>query len=388
MIVHPNKLINNKTDSNAKHSNSVLTSMGKADSNFITFKADDIKMNKESLSSGVDRDIRTQLPWIEKYRPKYINDVISHEEIIKVLRKFIQMETLPHLLFFGPSGSGKTSTIMCCANELYGEYIDYMVMRLNASNERGIETVRTKIKNFVSNKNSILLPKEKHCSFKLVILDEIDSMTVEAQGMLRQTIEKHSSTTRFCLICNEIDKINPALQSRCAPFRFAPLDFDNMKTRLELICKDEKIIYDKKSISSIIKISNGDMRYSINLLQSISITVGKKIINEDIYKISGNCMPCVIKKIFLTLYNLNSKKMDFNKIVNDIINIVVENNATIFNLLNVLKNIILKSDYTIKQKIYLIDNLATNEVYDSINIDHKNIIINIVSLFIIVSTIK
>lgn len=359
---------------------------GKMTSNSIMFKSDILV--SANCSTDSKSNLQTQLPWIEKYRPKYINDVISHEEIIKVLRKFIQMETLPHLLFFGPSGSGKTSTIMCCANEIYGDCIDYMVMRLNASNERGIETVRTKIKNFVSNKNSILLPKDKQCSFKLVILDEIDSMTVEAQGMLRQTIEKHSSTTRFCLICNEIDKINLALQSRCAPFRFSPIDINNMKVRLELICKEEKIAYDKKSIDSIIQISNGDMRYSINLLQSISITVGKKIVDEDIYKISGNCMPSVIKKIFLMLYNINNKKADFGKIVNNIVDIVIENNATIFNLLDILKNIILESDFTIKQKIYLIDNLATCEVYDSINIDHKNIIINIASLFIIVPTIK
>ena len=378
MLVYANmskqKQINNKIDET------------NTDSNALIFKA-----SLEPRSKLDNDKTKTQLPWIEKYRPKYINDIISHGEIIKSLKKFIQMETLPHLLFFGPSGSGKTSTIICCANEIYGEYIDYMVMRLNASNERGIETVRTKIKNFVSNKNSVLLPKEKHNSFKLVILDEIDSMTVEAQGMLRQTIEKHSTTTRFCLICNEIDKINLALQSRCTLFRFAPLDFDNMKIRLKLICKEEDITYDKKSIDSIIKISNGDMRYSINLLQSINITVGKKIVNEDIYKISGNCMPSVIDKIFMMLNNTTSIKCDkveFNKTVNDICDIVIENNVTIFNLLDELKNIILESNFTTKQKIYLIDNFAMNEVYDSINIDQKNIMMNIVSLFVLVTTIK
>ena len=165
-------------------------------------------MSSYEYSSIKKTDRINQLPWIEKYRPKEIDQVISHKEIITSLKKFIEKKSLPHLLFFGPSGSGKTSTIKCCANEIYGKYIDCMILELNASNERGIETVRTKIKNFVCNRNSIFLPLNVRGIFKLVILDEIDSMTVEAQGMLRQTIEKHSSTTRFCLICNDIDKIN------------------------------------------------------------------------------------------------------------------------------------------------------------------------------------
>jgi replication factor C subunit 3/5 len=352
-------------------------------------RQDQVIVDTNDMKININRaPTQTQLPWVEKYRPKCIGDIISHKEIIRSLKSFIKMETLPHLLFFGPSGSGKTSTIMCCANEIYGEYIDYMVMRLNASNERGIETVRTKIKNFVSNKNNILLPKEKQHSFKLVILDEIDSMTVEAQGMLRQTIEKNSETTRFCLICNEIDKINIALQSRCTPFRFTPLGATDMEVRLKEICTEEVIKCDPKAITSIIKISNGDMRYSINLLQSINITIGKKIVNDDVYKISGTCMPSVIKEIYSLLESSQKKKIKMAGIVDNICDIIVEHNVTIFSLLDELKNIILTSDLTTKQKIYLIDNFAINEIYDSININQKNIIMNIVSSFIIVTNIK
>ena len=111
-----------------------------------------------------------QLPWIEKYRPSDINQIISHDDIILSLKRFICKKSLPHLLFYGPSGSGKTSTIKCCAKEIYGQYIDCMILELNASNERGIETVRTKIKNFVCNRNSIFLPMEMRGIFKLVIL--------------------------------------------------------------------------------------------------------------------------------------------------------------------------------------------------------------------------
>jgi DNA polymerase III delta prime subunit len=330
---------------------------------------------------------KKQLPWVEKYRPKQIDYIISHQEIILSLKKFIGMKTLPHLLFFGPSGSGKTSTIKCCANEIYGQYTDCMVLELNASNERGIETVRTKIKNFVCNRSSIFLPQELRSIFKLVILDEIDSMTVEAQGMLRQTIEKHSTTTRFCLICNDIDKINIALQSRCALFRFAPLNIRDMKKRLLEICEIEKIKYDKNAIDAIIKISRGDMRSAINTLQHVKQTVSDKITIDNVYKISGHCMPEVNIEIFNKLMNLSKNKINFQKCIEEIINIVVDNNITIFNLLEELKNIVISSNFNTSQKIYLIENFAQNEVYDSVNVDPKNILMIISSLFVIVPNI-
>lgn len=333
---------------------------------------------------NVDR----QLPWVEKYRPKQIDHIISHKEIILSLKKFIEKRTLPHLLFFGPSGSGKTSTIKCCANEIYGEYTNCMILELNASNERGIETVRTKIKNFVTNRNSIFLPKEIGAIFKLVVLDEIDSMTVEAQGMLRQTIEKNSATTRFCLICNDIDRINPALQSRCASYRFAPLNSQDMKIRLNEICKLEKIICDENAIDAVIKISKGDMRASINTLQHVELTVNKKITIDNVYKISGHCMPEIIITVFDNFMALSKKKMILKDCVDTVTNIVVDNNITIFNLLEELKNIVLKSTFTTDQKIYLIDKFAQNELYDAVNVEPKNILMILASLFVVVSKIK
>lgn len=328
------------------------------------------------------------LPWVEKYRPKKMDDIISHQEIIMALKKFIELETLPHLLFFGPSGSGKTSTIKCCAREIYGKYIDYMILELNASNERGIETVRTKIKNFVSNKHSIFLPTAFGKTFKLVILDEIDSMTVEAQGMLRQTIEKNSVPTRFCLICNDIDKINLALQSRCALFRFSPLNSFDMKNRLEEICTIEKIDHKKNAIDAIIKITKGDMRAAINTLQHVKLTFNNKITTENVYKISGYCMPQVNNDIFDILVKLSNNKKNLPDCINEITDIVVENNITIFNLLEELKNIVLSSKFSIKQKIFLIDGFANNEIYDAVNVDTKNILMIITSLFVLVTNIK
>lgn len=345
---------------------------------------DNFQMEETTKNSLINEN-KKKLPWIEKYRPRKIDDIISHKEIIMSLKKFIEKKTIPHLLFFGPPGSGKTTTIVCCANEIYKNYVDCMVLQLNASNERGIDTVRTKIKNFVYNKNTIFLPEEIRKIFKLVILDEIDSMTVEAQGMLRNTIERNSATTRFCLICNEIDKINEALQSRCALFRFTPLNTCDMKIRLIEICNIEKIKYDKESIDSIVKLSYGDMRTAINTLQSTNLTVDKKITVNSVYKISGHCMPEIIADIFKILSDVSKSKIKLNVCVNNIIDIVVDNNVTIFNLLEELKNIVLHSKLKINQKIYLIDNFAFNEIYDSVNVDPKIILMNIASLFILVN---
>lgn len=343
--------------------------------------------DKKSIVSNSTR----QLPWVEKYRPKQINNIISHQEIIQSLKKCISMNVLPHLLFFGPSGTGKTSTIICCANEIYGEkYADCMILQLNASNERGIETVRTKIKEFVSNKNSIFLPpemKEKGV-FKLVILDEIDAMTIEAQAMLRQTIEKNSVTTRFCLLCNDIDKIHIALQSRCTLYRFAPLNPIDMKSRLEDICEIERIKYDDDALDAIIKISKGDMRSAINILQHVDLSVKSVITSDNVYQISGHCLPYIIKKIYHNLIKLSKKKIDLQRCVENISDIILDNNVTIFNLLDELKNLVIDSKLKTKQKIFLIENFAYNEIYDSANVDSKNIFMILASLFLLVANIN
>ena len=347
----------------------------------------DASMNPNGkIDASMNPNGKTNLPWVEKYRPKQLDKIISHKEIIKSLKRFIQFKTLPHLLFFGPSGSGKTSTIMCCANEIYHNYIDCMVLILNASNERGIETVRTKIKNFVSNRNSIFLPKTMNKIFKLVILDEIDSMTVEAQGMLRQTIEKNSSSTRFCLICNDIDKINIALQSRCALFRFSPLNPTDMYQRLLFICEAEHITYNKTIIETLIKISNGDLRFATNMLQQITLTLRDKITIDDIYKISGQCTLRIMETVFNALNGV--RQTGLLQTIQQITDMIMDNNITIFNLLEELKNQIIGSDLSLRQKIFLIDHFAKNEVYDAVNIDTKNIIMIITSLFVLVDQIE
>lgn len=246
------------------------------------------------------------IPWIEKYRPIILENVVLSEHIYNSLKCFMTNKNFQHLLLHGPSGTGKTSTIMACANELYGSDIHAMVMELNASDDRGIEVVRTKIKQFVKTDNV--------CGsklFKLVILDETDAMTDDAQAILRKVIEKYINNARFCLICNYVHKISPALQSRCICFKFKPLTHTMLMKRLNYIVSQENINISNDGYNAILKYSNGDMRKAINTLQSCYMAY--KQINEiNIQKILGIPSNEQIYNVLETLANKPlSESFDF-----------------------------------------------------------------------------
>jgi replication factor C subunit 3/5 len=201
--------------------------------------------------------------WIEKYRPKNFDGIIGQEKNINILKNLLKNKSLPHLLFHGNSGVGKTSTINAISEYLYGKNKVFMVMRLDASDDRGINSVREEIKGFaekmtISNKG-----------VKLIILDEADSMTFDAQFALRRIIEKYSDNTRFCLICNYENKIIKPIKSRCVDIRFYPITKEIIIDKLKEICKNENIKYTSNGIDTIAKLSNGDMRKAINILQSL-----------------------------------------------------------------------------------------------------------------------
>ncbi len=160
---------------------------------------------------------RDHLPFVEKFRPSSLDDIVSHTEIISTVTKFVDEKKLPHLLFHGPPGTGKTSSIIAIAKKMFGKNYKNSTLELNASDERGIDVVRNQIKSFCATQQ--IMSK----GIKLVILDECDAITSSAQFALRRIIEKYTKTTRFCLICNYVSKIIPALQSRCTRFRFSPL---------------------------------------------------------------------------------------------------------------------------------------------------------------------
>ena len=239
----------------------------------------------------------SKLPWIEKYRPKEIEDILAHENIINTIHKFIDLDMLPHLLLYGPPGTGKTSTILACARRMYGKHFAPMVIHLNASDERGIDIVRCRIKDFATTKS--IFGQDK---YKLVILDEADSMTEDAQLALRQIIVKYTYNTRFCLICNYVGKIIPSLQSRLTKFRFVPLNKEQILPKIKEIIAFENLSFTEEGIEAIHKISNGDMRKYLNILQSIYLSYDD-INLENVYKITGKPTPTQIHKIINVLLN-------------------------------------------------------------------------------------
>lgn len=277
----------------------------------LILKFSDDNDNSDSNSDSDndnDNDIKKNInnnnkkPWIEKYRPQTLNDVTGHEHIISSLNNHVKKNFLPHMLFYGPPGTGKTSTILAVAKDLYGENVQYMILQLNASEERGIDVVRKRIKNFVMTK-SLCFNVSKDM-FKLVILDEIDAMTSDAQANLKKIVEMYTGNARFCLICNYIEKIDYALRSRCVIFRFTSLKKLDIIDKVNQIINNEKINMTNKEIQIIIRRANGDMRKILNQLQTLHMVYGSKKIDVDtVNEFFGYPTTDFIDNIINCLYN-------------------------------------------------------------------------------------
>ncbi|KAI9927762.1 hypothetical protein AWENTII_012594 [Aspergillus wentii] len=231
-------------------------------------------------------------PWVEKYRPKSLDDVAAQDHTTKVLQRTLQASNLPHMLFYGPPGTGKTSTILALAKSLFGPALyRSRILELNASDERGIGIVRDKVKNFAraqltqsTGMDAEYLAQYPCPPFKIIILDEADSMTQDAQSALRRTMEQYSRITRFCLVCNYVTRIIEPLASRCSKFRFKSLDNSAAGDRLEHIARIEGQKLEDGVVEKLIACAEGDLRRAITYLQSAARLVGarrKKDGDED-----------------------------------------------------------------------------------------------------------
>ena len=204
------------------------------------------------------------LPWIEKYEPNSLQDILGNNLIIERLKNMKVKNNLSNIILIGPSGIGKTKCIECLAKDLLQENYDEAVLKLDGSEDRGINTIRCNLKSFAQKK--VILPENR---YKLVILDEADSINVSSQQALRRIIENYSHNTRFIFICNDISKIIEAIQSRSTMYKMNKLEKRDIVSMIEKICIEEKIYYTNDSLEYIYKHSNGDMRQAINNLENI-----------------------------------------------------------------------------------------------------------------------
>ncbi len=223
--------------------------------------------------------------WVEKYRPEKLDEVSAQTNVIKSLKSAMITKNIPHLIFFGPSGCGKTSTILALSKELFGsENYSDRIIELNASDERGINVIREKIKTYA--KQAVKDIKDAP-PWKIIILDEADTMTSDSQFALRRIMEQYSKITRFCIICNYHNKIIDPIISRCSLFRFKPIESNEIIGKLQYICEKEKFNCEEKLLEKIVSICRGDLRKAINLLQKCFNSYGDKVNEELLDEMSG-----------------------------------------------------------------------------------------------------
>jgi len=228
--------------------------------------------------------------WAEKYRPKRLDEIINQKHIVARVKVFIEDRNIPHMLFAGPPGTGKTTMALCIARELYGDQWRQNVLETNASDERGIGVVRGKIKDFA---RTIAMGGAE---YRIIVLDEADALTSEAQQALRRTMETYSATVRFILICNYSSKIISPIQSRTAVFRFRTLSEEDIRKFIGWIVQGENLDVEEEAVKAIIHLCEGDLRRVANLLQAAA-TLGSRITEEMVYEVASQAKPGDVRRM-------------------------------------------------------------------------------------------
>lgn len=305
------------------------------------------------------------LPWVELYRPHTIDNIVQQNEIVSALKLTLTTANLPHMLFHGPPGTGKTSCALALARQLFGPtLLKERVLELNASDERGIRVVREKIKRFAQRSISMIHVDDYPypCpAYKIIILDEADAMTDESQLALRQIIEAYSNITRFFLICNFVTRIIKQLVSRCSKYRFKQINMESIGIILDKICNKEHIVKHPDLYKTLHKVSNGDLRRAITILQHAKYIDGENIKIPTIIHISGFVPSSIIKKIINKLKKISSYN-DLIKMNNSILAFNYSVSKVLLALFSYIKNDNKLSD--IKKSLITI---KLNDSYSNIN---------------------
>jgi replication factor C small subunit len=249
-----------------------------------------------------------ELPWVEKYRPNTLADVMGHAQITKRLQSYVDIQNIPNLLFSGPAGTGKTSSSIAMAREMFGSNFSQNFLELNASDDRGIDVVRNTIKDFA---RTLAFDS----NFKIIFLDECDALTQDAQQALRRTMEKYTKTCRFILSCNYSSKIIEPLQSRCVIYRFKPLAGEDIDTHIESVAKKENLKIDSAARTAVNYVCQGDMRKAINILQACS-SLSSEINEETVYSVSSRARPEQVQEMILL--SLEGKFLEARKKLDDL----------------------------------------------------------------------
>lgn len=286
--------------------------------------------------------------WTEKYRPDTLNEVVGQEDIIDRLKAFVENESIPHMLYAGPAGTGKTTSAVSLAKDLYGDSWKQNFMETNASDERGIDVVRDKIKDFART-------KAINADYKIIFLDEADALTPDAQQALRRTMEQFSDNCRFILSCNYSSKIIDPIQSRCAVFRFNRLEENDVKAYIQRLGEAEDFKISEEAIDAIMRVSSGDLRRVTNILQTASIQKDK-IDEEDVYGIAASLRPEEINKI-LNLA-LNERFMEARDELSDL---MIERGLDGQDVIDSIHREIYDLDISEKGKLEIIENLGEFE---------------------------